>query len=121
MFDDLGETIRYALRPQLLVLYALVFLGELLRGFVIRPFGFLRAFEPLYGAANFVLGLVSFGFDVVGFLLVVVGIVAILRTVLLDVTGGDGADSLGTSAPERRAAGDGVTEDEGPATAAGGE
>lgn len=121
MRDDIGDAIRYALSPRLLVLYAVVFVGEFLRGFVLRPFGFLNGFGPLYDAVGFVLGLVSFGFDVVGFLLVVVGLVAILRTVLRDVTGDDATGSLGASASGMRATSDGVGGDEGPASAAGGE
>jgi large-conductance mechanosensitive channel len=84
MRPPLGATLGYALERQLLVLYGVVFVGLALRNW--------NVLEPLFAVIwllpdpfrRLVIGLGAFLTEVAGFLLVAVGLVAILKTVVDD-------------------------------------
>ena len=84
MRPPLGATLRYALKRKLLVLYALVFVGLALRDW--------NVLEPLFAVVwllpdpfrRLVIETGAFLTEIAGFLLVAVGLVAILKTVLDD-------------------------------------
>lgn len=84
MRPPLGATLAYAARRKLLVLYGIVFVGLALRNWnVLEPLYIVVALLPRI-LQRPLLALSGFLTEVAGFLLVAVGLVAILKTVVDD-------------------------------------
>ena len=84
MRPPLGATLAYAAKRKLLVLYGVVFVGLAMRNWnVLEPFYSLLSLLPRV-VERPLLGVSGFLTEIAGFLLVAVGVVAILKTVLDD-------------------------------------
>ena len=84
MRPPLGATLAYAAKRKLLVLYGVVFVGLALRDWnVLEPLYIVVSLLPRF-LQRPLLGLSGFLTEIAGFLLVAVGLVAILKTVLDD-------------------------------------
>lgn len=82
--NELDATLRYALRPQLLALYAVVYVGLALRtGNVFDPFRILLALTP-EPAFKLLYGFVEFVESLLGHVVATAGLVGVLKTVLED-------------------------------------